>query len=570
MRLGAMTDVGPLCTSSADCSLNGDCHSGHCSCDAPWYGSRCERLEFGVVNEGTHPGAALYGWRPNVSSWGGSVVYSHESRAWHLFAAQMRIGGLAGWQSQSECIHARSDRPDGPFTLVGVAVDVECHGPVVVQEPASGEWLMFHQGDRGYLHTAQSITGPWVRAPAAPAPCGMPTAAFHPNGTLFVICGNGERILAAEGGESWRTGRWRDVPTLNWRRPTLWEDPTLYYDRHGHWHVLFHVYSLKPFAARRERYSGHAFSKDGLDWRFSPFEPFNGTVSFSGGRQQTFATRERPQLVFDPRADPNRTRPVALCSGVNPQPIGPWCDECQDGACSQCKITPGRDWTYTAYAPLALSRPRAAAARSPPSPNLPPSTVAAANAANGALAQARPPRCVFRGAGARRYDLSRWAGRTIVASAAGGGSFNVSLCGNLPTLCRDALTGEPMPPGNVFSVFGGEPAGTCWDVLARWSDLVGPDAEGNEVAAVVNDEHRADEHAPAAGVAVSLLFSHAFDAHLGCLEHNVTVDINVRCNASLPSELDPLAEGAQTAGACAWRIRIQTADESVCEALPRH
>lgn len=34
---------------------------------------------------------------------------------------------------------------------------------------------------------------------------------------------------------------------------------------------------------------------------------------------------------------------------VSPQPLGPWCDQCAEGACSQCKITKGRDWTYTIY-----------------------------------------------------------------------------------------------------------------------------------------------------------------------------------------------------------------------------
>ena len=51
---------------------------------------------------------------------------------------------------------------------------------------------------------------------------------------------------------------------------------TLWFDRHGNWHVVFHVYKTLPFHAHEEVYSGHAFSADGIDWTFSHVEPYNG------------------------------------------------------------------------------------------------------------------------------------------------------------------------------------------------------------------------------------------------------------------------------------------------------
>jgi hypothetical protein len=44
------------------------------------------------------------------------------------------------------------------------------------------------------MHHAASPDGPWLPATTSPGGCGMPSAAFHPNGTLFVICGNGHAI----------------------------------------------------------------------------------------------------------------------------------------------------------------------------------------------------------------------------------------------------------------------------------------------------------------------------------------------------------------------------------------
>lgn len=163
-----------------------------------------------------------------------------------------------------------------------------------------------------------------------------------------------------------------------------------------------------------------------------------------------------------------------------------------------------------------------------------PASVAAA--AQGPPASARPPNsnCTF-----GRHNLSGWTNRTVIATGDRFSTYNVSLCGNLPTLCHDSLTHAAMPPGAVFSMFGGEASGTCWDVLAHWEDLV-------------------DDGASEAGL--SLLFRKPFDAHLGCA---VTVGIDATCNRSLP-RWPPMATGRQTPGACHWQIHIETADEALC------
>ena len=46
-----------------------------------------------------------------------------------------------------------------------------------------------------------------------------------------------------------------------------WEDPYIYQDLRGHWHLLSHVYNTAPFATTGLNYiSGHGFSEDGLHW----------------------------------------------------------------------------------------------------------------------------------------------------------------------------------------------------------------------------------------------------------------------------------------------------------------
>ena len=195
---------------------------------------------------------------------------------------------------------------------------------------------MFHQGDSGWLHHAKSASGPWHSA-LGPQDCGMPSAAFHPNGTLYVVCGNGERIVMADG--NWTSGMWRVVSAANWTRPKYWEDPTLWFDDRGNWHMIFHVYSLQPFSAHGEKYSGHAYSTDGLAWHFSKREPYNGTVDFTDGWMhwsywsKTFATRERPQLVFQPPTGAGRSRTRIT------HRTGEWCQSAAPRAMVRCVRT---------------------------------------------------------------------------------------------------------------------------------------------------------------------------------------------------------------------------------------
>jgi len=351
------------------------------------------------VDAAKQPGAAVYGWSPNVSSWGASLLAGSDGQ-FDLFVSQMKSGGLVGWGSESECVHATSSQRSGPYVKQSVMLGNECHGTVVIRDPQKKDYLLFHQGigsaanktsrsqPGNFMHISKTPRGPWIPAVTTPSPvivgkgrgqCGMPTAAFHPNGSLFVVCGNGHQLVASTGVNQ----PWRSVTTLN--TPPKWEDPTLWFDRRGAWHIIYHVWAADPFekhnepsSVRRKRDSrvpldvcarltlpvglqGHAFSLDGVEWTFSDVQPFNGSVAFTDGTAKQFATRERPQLTFVdelhplPGATALRTTPNGLTSAVNSQPLGPWCEQCSMHACSQCKVTAGRDWTYTIFQPLATA-----------------------------------------------------------------------------------------------------------------------------------------------------------------------------------------------------------------------
>jgi hypothetical protein len=182
------------CNTARDCSLNGVCITAttSCKCDLPWTGPTCGVLRVMAVNRSAQPGASIYGWgtyrictrpictvlasrahsasslnlpvsfratlplsyllpltsahpppfvltAPNVSSWGGTLVTGADGED-HLFVAQMKTGGLIGWGSQSECVHATGSLSTGRFTKQNLVLPNECHGPVLIQVSRACAW----------------------------------------------------------------------------------------------------------------------------------------------------------------------------------------------------------------------------------------------------------------------------------------------------------------------------------------------------------------------------------------------------------------------------------------------
>jgi hypothetical protein len=148
------------------------------------------------------------------------------------------------------------------------------------------------------LHIAQDPNGPWTAAKTAPQSCNNPAPAYHPNGTLFVVCNHLDITVAMED----YTGTWSALRSMGkpgkYSRAGNWEDPYLWFDSRGNFHVVYHVYCLDPFEAHNECNAGHAFSTDGYTWHFGQDEPYSGLVSFTDGTNTTFSTRERPHMIF--------------------------------------------------------------------------------------------------------------------------------------------------------------------------------------------------------------------------------------------------------------------------------
>ena len=113
------------CRSDMGCQLNGKCANGVCVCDSAWKGENCSTLNLlpAKVQNGFGHLAS------NGSSWGGGVIYDPKAGKWIMFVSQMNMGcGLGTWGTNSRCVLAESDTPNGPYKQVKTVVDSWCHG----------------------------------------------------------------------------------------------------------------------------------------------------------------------------------------------------------------------------------------------------------------------------------------------------------------------------------------------------------------------------------------------------------------------------------------------------------
>lgn len=94
------------------------------------------------------------------------------------------------------------------------------------------------------------------------------------------------------------------------------EDPHVYQDKRGNWHLLMHSLEAGGGFGGGPKVGRHAFSRDFMTvpWTFNNNTlAYNTTVNFNDGSQINFYRRERPQLFF---SDDGLMTPLYLTTGV--------------------------------------------------------------------------------------------------------------------------------------------------------------------------------------------------------------------------------------------------------------
>ncbi len=376
----AMTSTVP-CATDEDCSLNGVCDKGDCDCDPGWttlpfgpdnaMSPGCGYLDFEAspISE-CGPACAFHGGKGgvdrNVSSWGGSVQ-KQDGQYW-MFAAEMSHGcDLRTWQTNSQVVSAVADTPVGPFVRQDVVIPPWSHNPQAVVAP-DGTWVIFtlgpgfgkrvqanctHGKDEAEaneqktsvahavgsslvnftVHSAPRPQGPWKSHTFFPVGWNTswslqnpgnwnPAPVFLPDGSLRVMAHTdwapwaGETILTAPHWKGPYTVRGSDLVD---HCAYCEEDPFMWRDKRGNWHVLYHRMfdpygPLDPLWGKWKTQpagnpvpqgwaGGHAFSRDGFTWsKWS--RCYNTSVVLTDGRVVEHNRRERPKLIFDSSGSP--------------------------------------------------------------------------------------------------------------------------------------------------------------------------------------------------------------------------------------------------------------------------
>ena len=100
-----------------------------------------------------------------------------------------------------------------------------------------------------------------------------PSAYFYDNGTVLLAYrysnSDGEQLVFATA-DNW-TGPYQVINALPF--PINGEDPYLYRDKRGNFHIIFHLFNYNLSTV------GHAYSTDGVSWTFTKEPCANTTIS---------------------------------------------------------------------------------------------------------------------------------------------------------------------------------------------------------------------------------------------------------------------------------------------------
>jgi len=272
---------------------------------------------------------------PSSSSWGGSVVFSEEDHLFHMFFSEiLEHCPMADWQTNSACFHAVGSSAVGPFVNKTMVIGAWCHNAIIRQtQDAHGVlYMLWHIGDgtqagnvrnctqgedsakhlratleggySNYLSYSRSVWGPWTawNQTLLPGGCSSCWDMSVVNMAPFPLS-NGTVLLGYRGTDSKHTEKLGVAIAANWSGPyrslspnapiinASGEDPYLWVDRRGNFHILFHAFATM---------GGHAFSRAlAGSWTLSDTVPYNCTISWSNGTTITYAERERPELLLD-------------------------------------------------------------------------------------------------------------------------------------------------------------------------------------------------------------------------------------------------------------------------------
>lgn len=286
------------------------CESNACVCDKPWGGRSCGALQYAVtpaVAKSVYPETAA----DKRNTWNGPIVGPDVNGTYHIFLPIYPVQPGGNLAHASKMLHGIASKIEGPWTW-GARPDI----PIAAINPA---YLAFPNADNGNqtkhslwvgsrVWVADTLDGPYDEVKGSGFPSNNAAPIYH-DGAFFLTTQTTRTILTTKKlGSPWTTYATIDAGPNEHRLATI-EDPYLWVDKRGNWHVINHAYNTSEFYhCGSSRVSAHLFSgDDGHTWHMAggadasapPPEPYHHTVRYDDGTAHTYCTLERPNLHFD-------------------------------------------------------------------------------------------------------------------------------------------------------------------------------------------------------------------------------------------------------------------------------
>ncbi|KAH9235803.1 hypothetical protein K456DRAFT_1832126 [Colletotrichum gloeosporioides 23] len=325
------------CKTDEDCSLNGICSwEGSCACDPGWRSADCSELDLQPVerwtgyNHTNATGTDFYKEGAGNSSWGGHIIHDRSDKSlFHLVTSQMSHGcGLAGWRPFSTVIRAESRTgPRGPYNYAQTLFGTFHHNPTTIWSPADEKYLIYFIGkdyevgdvcrSQKWNNTISVSSSPDLKEWTEPIPQVINVTNPAPWPLWSPKNPTKEILLAVEKNNIYHADNFSAPHELvvEPRNTERSEDPFLWRDKRGHWHILVHHMIDIAEGRKGPRVGAHAFArKREGPWTYNNNTlAYNTTVEFTDGEKLDYYRRERPKLYFS--EDGNMT-PLYLLNGV--------------------------------------------------------------------------------------------------------------------------------------------------------------------------------------------------------------------------------------------------------------
>ena len=289
------------CRSDLDCSLNGKCYFGTCVCDQPWIGNSCSQLSWQYADAASNAGGVYP--TSDYNTWSGPIL--KEKDVYHLYVPLYENKSLF---HTIDMLHGKSKAPEGPYAWKSLGFNSGIN-PALLVFPANTTTSdttatvesYFSLWVGGRIHISSSPNGPFQILSNATYPDSNNPAPIYHQGRFYMTSQHTRKI--------WTTASL--IPSVPWTlhsqidvdlpKGTTLEDPTMWVDSRGNWHILNHAYDTSQrYNCSKSVVSSHLFSaNEGKTWCRSPQEPYGHTIGNTAGglRQHAYTTLERPYIL---------------------------------------------------------------------------------------------------------------------------------------------------------------------------------------------------------------------------------------------------------------------------------